>query len=161
MKEDCGASAADCLVLCCCCECFMLQVFLFVFFKIPCKLAHKMKKLVTKRRLRRKMRRDAKRTFLHTKKDCREEEERFYGHETRSKCMEDIEEMLQELSMEGEFVFGSFWRHGDSTNEFDFGNSKYEIAKDSDHILSLLIAQDVLLDSRIQTRKSIKPKGYI
>jgi hypothetical protein len=56
--------------------------------------------------------------------------------------------MLQELSMKGEFVFGSFWRQGDSAaNDFDFGNSQYEIANYKDHrSLSLLITQDVLLE---------------
>ncbi|KAH0919494.1 hypothetical protein HID58_027154 [Brassica napus] len=113
MEQDCGAVAADCVVLCCCCECFMLQFFLFVFFKIPQKLAHKMKKFV----IRRKKRRDMK-TFLPTK-----EEEHLSGDESRVSCMEGIEEMLQELSMEGEFVFGSFWRQGDSTNDLDSRNS--------------------------------------
>jgi hypothetical protein len=50
--------------------------------------------------------------------------------------------------MKGEFVFGSFWRQGDSAaNDFDFGNSQYEIANYKDHrSLSLLITQDVLLE---------------
>ncbi|CAN6804590.1 hypothetical protein F2Q70_00044832 [Brassica cretica] len=121
MEQDCGAFAADCVVLCCCCECFMLQFFLFVFFKIPQKLAHKMKKFV----IRRKKRRDMK-IFLPT-----EEEEHLSGDESRVSCMEDIEEMLQELSMEGEFVFGSFWRQGDSTNDLDSRNSQ-----NNDHSLS-------------------------
>ncbi|KAG2253269.1 hypothetical protein Bca52824_083405 [Brassica carinata] len=75
----------------------------------PSKLAHKMRKFV----IRRKKRRDMK-TFLPTK-----EEEHLSGDESRVSCMEGIEEMLQELSMEGEFVFGSFWRQGDSTNDLD------------------------------------------
>ena len=57
-------------------------------------------------------------TFLPTK-----EEEHLSGDESRVSCMEGIEEMLQELSMEGEFVFGSFWRQGDSTNDLDSRNS--------------------------------------
>ncbi|CAN7086779.1 unnamed protein product [Brassica oleracea var. botrytis] len=121
MEQDCGAFAAHCVVLCCCCECFMLQFFLSVFFKIPQKLAHKMRKFV----IRRKKRRDMK-TFLPTK-----EEEHLSGDESRVSCMEGIEEMLQELSMEGEFVFGSFWRQGDSTNDLDSRNSQY-----NDHSLS-------------------------
>ncbi|KAF8094021.1 hypothetical protein N665_0371s0006 [Sinapis alba] len=132
MEQECGAFAADCVVLCCCCECFMLQVFIFVFFKIPCKVAHKMKRFMM-RRLRGKKRRDAK-TFLPTKEEsCRGEEERLPGDVSRVSCMEDIEEMFQELSMEGEFVFGSFWRQGDSTNDFDFGNSQYEIEENNAH----------------------------
>ncbi|KAL1218542.1 hypothetical protein V5N11_001705 [Cardamine amara subsp. amara] len=140
---------ADCIILSCCCECFILQVLIFVFFKIPCKLAQKMKKFVTKR-LRGKKRRAAK-TVLPTKEDdCRED------HGSTFSCMEeDIEEILQELSMKGEFVFGSFWRQGDPSNDLDFRNSQYEIVKSSDHhsLSSLLIAQDVLQDSRIQIMK--------
>ncbi|CAH2066220.1 unnamed protein product, partial [Thlaspi arvense] len=106
MEQDCGVFAADCVILCCCCECFMLQFFIFVFFKIPRKVAQKMKRFVI-RRLRGKKRREAK-SFLPTTKeeDCREEEEHVSGDGSRFSCMEDIEKMLQEFSMEGEFVFG-------------------------------------------------------
>ncbi|CAA7053531.1 unnamed protein product [Microthlaspi erraticum] len=128
MEQDCGAYAADCVILCCCCECFVLQFFIFLFFKIPRKLAHKMKKFV-KRKLRGKKRGDAK-TFLPTKEDdCREKEEEHLSSDdgSRFSCMEDIEEMLQELSMEGEFVFGSFWRQGEtSNNNLDIRFSQYE-----------------------------------
>lgn len=149
MKEDCGAFAADCVIFCCCCECFILQVFMFAFFKVPCKLSQKMKRFATRRRFRGKKRRNAEIVLPTKEDDCREE------HGSRYSCMEDIEEMMQELSMQGEFVFGSFWRQGDSANDVDFGNSQYEIAKYSNnhHSLSLLIAQDVLLDSRIQMMK--------
>ncbi|KAL0801282.1 hypothetical protein Bca101_056458 [Brassica carinata] len=93
---------------------------------IPRKVAQKMKRFVI-RRLRGKKRRDSK-SFLPTKDEsCRGEEEHLPGDVSRVSCIEDIEEMLQELSMEGEFVFGSFWRQGDSTNDLDFGNSQYEI----------------------------------
>ncbi|EOA33852.1 hypothetical protein CARUB_v10021342mg [Capsella rubella] len=106
-----------------------------------------MKRFVT-RRLRGKKRRDAQ-IFLPTKEeDCREEPE------SRLSCMEDIEEMMQEFSMEGEFVFGSFWRQGDSANDLDFGNSRFEITNYRDHqSLSFLITEDVLLDSRIHIMK--------
>ncbi|KAF8095363.1 hypothetical protein N665_0335s0011 [Sinapis alba] len=138
MEQDCGAFAADCVILCCCCECFMLQFFLFVFFKIPRKLAHRMKRFVT-RRLRGKKRRHVE-TFLPTKEeDCGGEEEHLSGVGSRVSCMEDIEEMLQHLSMEGEFVFGSFWRQGDSTNDLDFRSSQYEVSANNDHSLSLFI----------------------
>lgn len=150
MEQDCGAFAADCVILCCCCECFVLQFFIFVFFKIPRKLSHKMKNFVT-RRLRGKKRRGVE-IFLPTKEeDCREEH--LSGDGSRFSCMEDIEKMLHELSMEGEFVFGSFWRQGETSNDLDFGISHYEIAENRDHYLSLLIEQDVLLDSRIQIMK--------
>ncbi|CAF2063069.1 BnaC06g30330D [Brassica napus] len=128
MEQDCGAFTADCVVLCCCCECFILQFFIFIFYKMPSKVAHKMKRFVIRRLLRGK-----KRRLLPAKdEDCREEE-RLPGDVSRVSCMEDIEEMLHELSMEGEFVFGSFWRQGETTNDFDFGNSQYEIEETNDH----------------------------
>ncbi|KAF3521137.1 hypothetical protein DY000_02063356 [Brassica cretica] len=126
--QDCGAFTADCVVLCCCCECFILQFFIFVFYKMPSKVAHKMKRFVIRRLLRGK-----KRRFLPAKDESCREEERLPGDVSRVSCMDDIEEMLHELSMEGEFVFGSFWRQGETTNDFDFGNSQYEIEETNDH----------------------------
>uniref|UniRef100_M4CJE7 non-specific serine/threonine protein kinase n=1 Tax=Brassica campestris TaxID=3711 RepID=M4CJE7_BRACM len=129
MEQDCGVFTADCVVLCCCCECFILQFFIFVFYKMPSKVAQKMKRFVIRRLLRGK-----KRRLLPAKnKDCREEERLPGDDVSRVSCMEDIEEMLHELSMEGEFVFGSFWRQGETTNDLDFGNSQYEIEETNDH----------------------------
>ncbi|CAN7053560.1 hypothetical protein IGI04_028452 [Brassica rapa subsp. trilocularis] len=129
MEQDCGVFTADCVVLCCCCECFILQFFIFVFYKMPSKVAQKMKRFVIRRLLRGK-----KRRLLPAKnEDCREEERLPGDDVSRVSCMEDIEEMLHELSMEGEFVFGSFWRQGETTNDLDFGNSQYEIEETNDH----------------------------
>ncbi|VVB14348.1 unnamed protein product [Arabis nemorensis] len=112
MEEDCGAFAADCVVLSCCCQCLVLQVTGFVFFKIPIKLVQKMKKFVKRRcgkTLQPTMEEDVK-------------DEHWYGNgfafdegSSRFNCIEDIEGMLQELSMNKELVFGSFWRHENSS----------------------------------------------
>lgn len=43
----------------------------------------------------------------------------FEEGSSRFSCIEDIEGMLQELSMNKEFVFGSFWRREDSSDILD------------------------------------------
>ncbi|EOA37266.1 hypothetical protein CARUB_v10010845mg, partial [Capsella rubella] len=116
MEEDCGAFAADCVVLSCCCQCLVLQVSVFVFFKIPCKLAKKMKKFVKRR---------CRKTLQPTMEDVKEEHCSRNGFafevvSTRSDCFDDIEGMLQERSMNKGFLFGSFWRHEDASDIFDF-----------------------------------------
>lgn len=116
MEEDCGAFAADCVVLSCCCQCLVLQVSVFVFFKIPRKLAKKMKKFVKRR---------CGKTLQPTMEDVKEEHWSGNGFafedcSSRLNCMEDIEGMLQELSMNKGFLFGSFWGHEDSSDIFDF-----------------------------------------
>ncbi|KAJ4879763.1 Uncharacterized protein Rs2_36817 [Raphanus sativus] len=115
MEEDCGAFVADCVVLSCCCQCLVLQVTGFVLFKIPLKLVKKVKKFVKRRRgktLQPRMEEDV----------VVKEDEHWCGNEfgfeegsSRFNCIEDIEGMLQELSMNEELVFGSFWRHEDSS----------------------------------------------
>ncbi|CAH2033912.1 unnamed protein product [Thlaspi arvense] len=119
MEEDCGAFAADCVILSCCCQCLVLQVSVFAFFKIPRKLAQKMKKFVKRR---------CGETLQPTmKEEDVVKEDHWYGNgfafeesSSRFNCTEDIEGLLQELSMNKEFVFGSFWRHQDSSDTLDF-----------------------------------------
>ncbi|KAF8088749.1 hypothetical protein N665_0530s0005 [Sinapis alba] len=117
MEEDCGAFVADCVVLSCCCQCLVLQVTGFVFFKIPLKLVQKVKKFV-------------KRRYGKTLQPRMEEdvfkEEHWCGNgfdfeegSSRFSCIEDIEGMLQELAMNKEFLFGSFWVHEDSSDILD------------------------------------------
>lgn len=116
-EEDCGAFAADCIVLSCCCQCLVLQVTGFVFLKIPLKLVQKMKKFVKRR---------CGKTLQPTMEEDVKEEHwsgngiAFDEGSSRFSCIEDIEGMLQELSMNKEFVFGSFWRHEDSSDILDF-----------------------------------------
>ncbi|XP_010501592.1 PREDICTED: uncharacterized protein LOC104778876 [Camelina sativa] len=116
MEEDCGAFAADCVVLSCCCQCLVLQVSVFVFFKIPCKLAKKMKKFVKRR---------SRKTLQPTMEDVKEEYcsgngFAFEEGSSGSYCFEDIEGMLQELSISKGILFGSFWRHEEFSDVFDF-----------------------------------------
>ncbi|CAN6985047.1 unnamed protein product [Brassica oleracea var. botrytis] len=117
MEEDCGAFVADCVVLSCCCQCLVFQVTGFVFFKIPLKLVQKVKKFVK--------RRSGKALQPRMEEDVVKEEHlcgNGFGFEegsSRFNCVEDIEGMLQELSMNKEFLFGSFWRHEDSSEIID------------------------------------------
>ncbi|CAA7036332.1 unnamed protein product [Microthlaspi erraticum] len=119
MEEDCGAFAADCVVLSCCCQCLVLQVSVFVFSKVPRKLVQKMKKLFVKRRcgktLQPTMEEDVKLEHWYGNGFAFDE-----GSSSRFNCIEDIEGMLQDLSMNKEFVFGSFWRHEDSSDSLYF-----------------------------------------
>ncbi|KAF8103876.1 hypothetical protein N665_0183s0052 [Sinapis alba] len=117
MEEDCGAFAADCVVLSCCCQCLVLQVTVFVFFKVPCKLFKKIKKF---------MKRRCGRTLQPRTDEDVVKEEHWYGNgavfeegSSRSNCIEVTEVMLQELSMSKEFGFGSFWCHEDSSDIVD------------------------------------------
>ncbi|CAF1928193.1 BnaCnng34780D [Brassica napus] len=117
MEEDCGAFAADCVVLSCCCQCLVLQVTVFVFFKVPRKLGQKIKKFVKRR---------CGNTLHTTREEAVVKEELWCGNgfvfeegSSRSNCTEDIERMLQERSMSKEFGFGSFWRHEDSSEIVD------------------------------------------
>ncbi|CAG7864671.1 unnamed protein product, partial [Brassica rapa] len=113
MEEDCGAFVADCVVLSCCCQCLVLQVTTFVFFKVPRKLAQRVKKFVK--------RRCGKTLQPRTDEDVMKEEhwcgKGVVFEEGSSNCIEDIERMLQEMSKE--FGFGSFWRHEDSSDILD------------------------------------------
>ncbi|CAH8390159.1 unnamed protein product [Eruca vesicaria subsp. sativa] len=118
MEEECGAFAADCVVLTCCCQCLVLQVTCFVLFKVPRKLGQKIKKFVKRR---------CGKTLIQTREEDVVKEEHWYGNRivfeegsSRSNCIEEeIERTLQELSMKEEFSFGSFWRDEDSSDILD------------------------------------------
>ncbi|KAL0705213.1 hypothetical protein Bca4012_071638 [Brassica carinata] len=98
-------------------ECLVLQVTVFVFFKVPRKLGQKIKKFVKRR---------CGNTLHTTREEAVVKEELWCGNgfvfeegSSRSNCTEDIERMLQERSMSKEFGFGSFWRHEDSSEIVD------------------------------------------
>ncbi|PPS09574.1 hypothetical protein GOBAR_AA11066 [Gossypium barbadense] len=89
--EECNMLAADCIVICCCSQCLILQFIIFVFLKFPAKLVKKTKqyakkKLIGQRRKEGKM------------KDGLFQDE-----------VQEAEKVLEELSRRGEFAFGSFW----------------------------------------------------
>ncbi|XP_071695465.1 uncharacterized protein [Rutidosis leptorrhynchoides] len=97
-RQDWNMIGADCVVISCCCQCLMLQLLVFVLLKLPRKMIKKTKQYM-KRKFGKRMRDDGK--IVRTKMArCAEE----VG------CMEEVEEVLEELCTKGEFGFGSFWR---------------------------------------------------
>lgn len=56
-----GLLTVDCVVICCCCPCIVLQVTIFLFIRLPHKLAVKSKRIILKKlhkRLRLRKRKD-------------------------------------------------------------------------------------------------------
>ncbi|XP_009356509.1 uncharacterized protein LOC103947329 [Pyrus x bretschneideri] len=117
--EDCNMIAADCVVISCCCQCLILQITIFILYKLPCKLIRKTREY-TMKKLQQRRRKEI--IVLDTCKDVdfasvvgesmRSSMEAGGGHSCR-RCMEEVEEVLQEFSQRGEFGFGSFWGRGE------------------------------------------------
>ncbi|KAK8657652.1 hypothetical protein V6N13_035881 [Hibiscus sabdariffa] len=137
--EDCNMLVADCIVICCCSQCLILQIIVFVFLKLPCKLIRKTKRYATKKLLigrRRGGRRkeEGKTTVIEldsnsmVKGGVLEDELQVvtkscncmsmsHDHLTQAVadqyefgyCLQEVEKVLEELSRKGEFAFGSFW----------------------------------------------------
>ncbi|XP_024995506.1 uncharacterized protein LOC112528712 [Cynara cardunculus var. scolymus] len=121
-RQDWNMIGADCIVLSCCCQCLLLQLLVFVLLKLPAKLLKKMK-LYMKRKfrkggkmVRRKVARCAEEVVRCKKQRgsmrVRARTESFLV-DGFGGCMEEVEEVLEELSTKGEFGFGSFWRGDD------------------------------------------------
>ncbi|KAL4383122.1 hypothetical protein GQ457_15G005580 [Hibiscus cannabinus] len=143
--EDCNMLVADCVVICCCSQCLILQIIVFVFLKLPCKLIRKTKRYATKKLLigrRRGRGRGGRRkeegntTIIEldsnsiVKGGVLEDEVQVvtkscncmsmsmsHDHLTQAVadqyefgyCLQEVENVLEELSRKGEFAFGSFW----------------------------------------------------
>ncbi|TQD87917.1 hypothetical protein C1H46_026554 [Malus baccata] len=115
--EDCNMTAADCVVISCCSQCLILQITIFILYKLPCKLIRKTREYTVKKL---QQRRRKEMIVLDTCKDV--DFVSMAGESMRSsmdarhscrRCMEEVEKVLQELSQRGEFGFGSFWRRGE------------------------------------------------
>ncbi|TYJ05762.1 hypothetical protein E1A91_A12G186200v1 [Gossypium mustelinum] len=122
--EECNMLAADCIVICCCSQCLILQFIIFVFLKFPAKLIKKTKqyakkKLIGQRRKEGKMKdglfQDEVQVELVTK-SCMsmsiELRQAGFGdaqYGVQCCCIQEAEKVLEELSRRGEFAFGSFW----------------------------------------------------
>ncbi|KAL8139531.1 hypothetical protein V2J09_005552 [Rumex salicifolius] len=129
MEEDCNALIADCIVISCCCECFILRVVIFLLVDLPCKVARKTRKYAIKKlgRHSRKRKREAERSAgLLEAQYCAsgdgsfrliqvelEIDESSFSEEI---CMEEVDRVLEELSSMGEFAFGSFWGRCNSSS---------------------------------------------
>ncbi|KAM7276856.1 hypothetical protein ACFE04_018722 [Oxalis oulophora] len=147
--EDFNTLSSDCFVLSCCCQCLILQILVFVLITLPLKLVRKGIKYV-KASFRKE-----DRIFLT---GSRFEELESYGvgcvsvemeecfTERSGLCMHEVEEVLEELSRKGEFVFGSFWGRersmigsscSSSTYEVDFSVVEWEIIEMNAHFSSI------------------------
>ncbi|KAI3811893.1 hypothetical protein L1987_16589 [Smallanthus sonchifolius] len=128
-KQDWNMIGADCLVLSCCCQCLMLQLLAFVLLKLPSKLVKKTKHYV-KRKFGKKMRNGGNMARVKVTRcaeevvGCQKPRDSMRARASAESfrldgCLEEVEEVLEELSTKGEFGFGSFWR-GDDGVEVHF-----------------------------------------
>ncbi|MFS8017750.1 hypothetical protein Hanom_Chr15g01384071 [Helianthus anomalus] len=130
-QQDWHMIGADCLVISCCCQCLLLQLLVFLLLKLPIKLVEKTKHYV-KRKLRNKMQDGEKVTRMKVAR-CAEEvvgcrkprnliwvQARANGFRLDGfdGCMDEVEEVLEELSTKGEFGFGSFWSGDDGVEVY-------------------------------------------
>ncbi|KAL6006942.1 hypothetical protein ACLOJK_032438 [Asimina triloba] len=84
--EDLNLIAADCVVICCCGPCLVIQILVFLLLKLPSKLARKMKKLMRRRRIRRWKLREITQAAESCPPVCFEVEIGCVGHLDPSSC---------------------------------------------------------------------------
>ncbi|XP_020263498.1 uncharacterized protein LOC109839470 [Asparagus officinalis] len=102
IDEECGLLIGDCTVICCCCPCMLVQITVFVVFRLPKKLIKKMKGIILEKKRRRKMEKG------EVEGEC------VVVLEGRSCVVEtsfriEDEKVWEELLGQGLFWFGSFW----------------------------------------------------
>ncbi|RAL37536.1 hypothetical protein DM860_000230 [Cuscuta australis] len=130
--EDRNALVADCIVVSCCCQCLLLQLVVFILLKLPSGMIRRAKRYVKNLRTRN---REGKGLQVKTRYGEEEDEsmkrsqihhvDAFFSF-SGSCCMDEVERVLDELSQNGEFAFGSFWGRYDivcswsSPDEFVF-----------------------------------------
>ncbi|KAJ8760602.1 hypothetical protein K2173_015269 [Erythroxylum novogranatense] len=142
--EDLSMVAADCVVLSCCCQCLILQLIIFIFLKLPCKLARRTKEYAKKKLNSRK--RDKK---IEAIRDASFQDDEFVEfHEGCIKiqiedkcpidkhdcegCLEDVERVMEELCHKGQFAFGSFWgRERSRSSSRDAAKDEFGLSRSS------------------------------
>ncbi|XP_057961532.1 uncharacterized protein LOC131153324 [Malania oleifera] len=121
--EDWNLIAADCVVVSCCCQCLIIQILIFLLLRLPHKVIRKAKGYAKKLR-------QGKREKKTERENSRYRDEISGVHEQSLRfqvegllrdecngcgcCMEEVERVLEELSLKGEFGFGSFWGRKES-----------------------------------------------
>ncbi|XP_048319002.2 uncharacterized protein LOC125418735 [Ziziphus jujuba] len=143
--EDLTMLGADCVVISCCCQCLILQILVLVFLQFPYKLIRKTKNYTMKKLHRHQGRKKQEKNISENNKKMDGFKSEFVGGviggSIRKRiegeehycgcCMEEVEKVLEELSLKGEFAFGSFWGRGESglifptpldKHEFDYDN---------------------------------------
>ncbi|WOL20309.1 hypothetical protein Cni_G29113 [Canna indica] len=119
--EDCGFFAVDCVVVCCCCPCLLVQVSVFLFIRLPRRIAVKSKQLVLQK-LRKRLKQNAKEkaVFDLTEGHFWVDDRSSFLEAERLQLMEmmkgedgswiEANKVWEELIAEqGLFWFGSFW----------------------------------------------------
>lgn len=113
MEEDCNAYIADYIVICCCCQCLVVQVAVPILIKFPLDTARRTRQYVRKKLQSRREEKLIEREEQEMRDEYfvpfRVEIEGFFDGEGRRHCMEEVEQVMQELVLKGEFAFGSFW----------------------------------------------------
>ncbi|XP_058088226.1 uncharacterized protein LOC131235114 [Magnolia sinica] len=133
IMEDLSPLAADCVVICCCGPCLIMQITVLLFLRLPYKLARKSKELVLKKLHKREKVVEITRAgeswrqdYLEIEIECGGPFDSCRGHmcgvmdvddvrfglpECGYKCaILEADKVWEELSDIGEFGFGSFWR---------------------------------------------------
>ncbi|EOA24856.1 hypothetical protein CARUB_v10018146mg [Capsella rubella] len=135
--EDLNTFAADCVVVSCCCNCLVLQIAVFIFLGLPQKLVKNTRKCYAKWGINRRIKR------MGLCCECsRENTDIDSGWMKESittmsmvemeglRCIEEVEQALQEFSKNGEFLFGSFWgqeRVQNSSSMSNCGNDNFDL----------------------------------
>ncbi|KAI0491748.1 hypothetical protein KFK09_026008 [Dendrobium nobile] len=114
--EELNNLAADCAVLSCCCPCLLLQLGIFILFRLPQRLAAKSKRLVMARKIKRR------------KLETNEARKMEFGEEEKDAdggggapvvTVLGGEEVWEVLLGHGVFWFGSFWGEGGSLENLE------------------------------------------
>ncbi|KAH7516618.1 uncharacterized protein LOC107429568 [Ziziphus jujuba] len=142
--EDINMLGADCMVISCCGQCLILQILVLVFLQLPYKMVRKTKNYTKKKLHRHRGRKKQEKTMSENNKEMDGLENEFVagviggsmrrrieGEEHCGCCMEEVEKVLEELSLKGEFAFGSFWGRGESGLIFPTPLDKHEFDYDS------------------------------
>ncbi|CAH9119614.1 unnamed protein product [Cuscuta europaea] len=123
--HDRNALVADCIVISCCCQCLILQVIILILLKLPYRMIRRTKRYV--KNLRSRMSKGKKSLQVKTLRgklsirhysSGRWRDEGGGSHRVHQVdgliplsgcCMDEVERVLEEFSLKGEFAFGSFW----------------------------------------------------
>ncbi|XP_010265345.1 PREDICTED: uncharacterized protein LOC104603096 [Nelumbo nucifera] len=131
--EDADILAADCVVICCCCPCLIIQLIVFVLLKLPYKLAQKSQRFARRKLGKTKWRKkitggDPYRQVLRRIVEANSSSIQVMGvpvplnhHHRQHGCgcsMAEIDKVFEELSLQGEFGFGSFWGRKQESGNF-------------------------------------------
>ncbi|XP_021755277.1 uncharacterized protein LOC110720546 [Chenopodium quinoa] len=134
--EDCNMVISDCIIISCCCQCLLLQLLIFVFIQLPRRVARKTKEYAERklRKRRKKKQGDHQEIMVDDHKQKAVYGDEFVGLDDDDKsgksmslrilelesmamnelhnwgsCNEEVDKVLGELALKGEFGFGSFW----------------------------------------------------